>query len=418
MIDSRYVRYRPKPAANPFRQFILKMHGRCNLSCRYCYLYTKSDQRWRHRPAAMPARTIDVTAARIAEHARAHDLDRVDVVLHGGEPLLAGAGALRHAVTAVRREVGETADVRFSLQTNGTLLNRRYLRLFDELDVAVGVSLDGEAAAHDRNRADHRGGSHARVSRGLAELTRPEFRHLFQGLLCVIDLEQAPLSAYAALLAFDPPAIDLLLPHANWSAPPAGPPGAYAEWLTPIFDHWFGAPVRRTRIRLFEEMINVLLGGESAVESVGTTPIGMLVVETDGAIEQSDILAATYEGAADLGLNVFHDDFDSALRHPGIAGRQRGVRGIPSCCRPCRWAEVCGGGQYAHRYRGESGFDHRSVYCTDLDLLFQHIHRTLTNEIAALSAPFAVQYSPGCHLVLGKDAAQRKLSGRSGSPPL
>ena len=31
----------------PFRQFILKVHSRCNLSCSYCYVYEMADQAWR-----------------------------------------------------------------------------------------------------------------------------------------------------------------------------------------------------------------------------------------------------------------------------------------------------------------------------------------------------------------------------------
>jgi uncharacterized protein len=389
MIASHFGLPGPEPAATPFHQFILKVHSRCNLTCRYCYLYTKSDQRWRHRPPVMPDDIVQATAVRIAEHVRAHGLSGIEVILHGGEPLLAGRERLRRTVAAIRDEVGAAAHVRFSVQTNGTLLNRGFLELFGELGIGVGVSLDGQAAAHDRARPGSRGGSHAHVVRGLAELTRPRFRHLFCGLLCVVDLDQDPLAAYAALLAFAPPAIDLLLPHATWSSPPAGTPGAYAEWLIPIFDRWFEAPIRRTRIRLFEEIINVLLGGRSAVEGIGTAPAAMIVVETDGAIEQSDVLATAFEGAADLGLDVVHDDFDAALRHPRTAVRQRGVAGIPSECRPCRWAEGCGGGLYTHRYRSGSGFDHRSVYCVDLDHLFGHIHMALSEQISALAAASA-----------------------------
>ncbi|MFU0243436.1 FxsB family radical SAM/SPASM domain protein, partial [Streptomyces scabiei] len=39
----------------PFRQFIVKMHGRCNLACTYCYLYEGPDSSWRDRPAAASA---------------------------------------------------------------------------------------------------------------------------------------------------------------------------------------------------------------------------------------------------------------------------------------------------------------------------------------------------------------------------
>ncbi|MGI5231918.1 FxsB family cyclophane-forming radical SAM/SPASM peptide maturase [Actinoallomurus sp. CA-142502] len=386
MINGLIGRNRPIKKPTPFRQFILKVHSRCNLACTYCYLYTMADQRWRHRPPVMSARIADLAAARIAEHVRSHDLTDIAVVLHGGEPLLAGPDRLRHVVTAVRGAVGDAATVDFSLQSNGTLLDRRFLTLFDELGIRVGVSLDGDAAAHDRARRRPRGGSHAQVTRGLDALTGPEFGHLFSGLLCVIDLANDPIATYEALLAFSPPAIDLLLPHANWSNPPAGPAGAYAAWLIPIFDRWFHAPVRETRIRLFEEIINVLLGGASAVEGIGTSPAAMIVVETDGQIEQSDILAAAFDGAAYLGLDVGDDDFDAALRHPATIARQLGMTGIPGQCRECRWAAVCAGGHYSHRYQDQKGFDHRSVYCADLFALFDHIRTALVTALAARAA--------------------------------
>ena len=34
----------------PFRQFIVKMHSRCDLSCEYCYMYEMADSSWRTRP--------------------------------------------------------------------------------------------------------------------------------------------------------------------------------------------------------------------------------------------------------------------------------------------------------------------------------------------------------------------------------
>ena len=32
------------------RQFLLKVHSRCNLACDYCYVYQHADQSWRTRP--------------------------------------------------------------------------------------------------------------------------------------------------------------------------------------------------------------------------------------------------------------------------------------------------------------------------------------------------------------------------------
>src|ERR1700722_3738001 len=74
----------------PFREFVLKIHSRCDLACRYCYMYQMADQSWRSRPKRMSEATLDLVASRISEHARTHSLKMVRVVFHGGEPLLAG----------------------------------------------------------------------------------------------------------------------------------------------------------------------------------------------------------------------------------------------------------------------------------------------------------------------------------------
>jgi hypothetical protein len=56
----------------PFRQFILKVHSRCNLACSYCYVYEMADQRWRGLPRRMSQAVAGKTVERIAEHAERH----------------------------------------------------------------------------------------------------------------------------------------------------------------------------------------------------------------------------------------------------------------------------------------------------------------------------------------------------------
>ena len=54
----------------PFQEFVLKVHSRCDLACDYCYVYTMADQGWRGQPVRMSVAMIHQAAARIAEHAR------------------------------------------------------------------------------------------------------------------------------------------------------------------------------------------------------------------------------------------------------------------------------------------------------------------------------------------------------------
>lgn len=374
----------------PFREFIVKIHSRCDLSCKYCYMYEMADQSWRSRPKRMEPATVVALATRIAEHAAAYSLDSVQLVLHGGEPLLAGPDFIRQVVDTVRKAVEPATRLDVGLQTNGVLLDAGFLKLFDELGVQVGVSLDGDAGSHDRHRRRANGeGSHAAVVRGLDLLTSEPFKHLFSGLLCTIDPRNDPVGTYRALLAFQPPAIDFLLPHGNWSAPPPGRvPGApetpYGDWLLKIFDRWYHTAGPAPRVRLFSEIIKVLLGGSSASEEVGLSPIAMVVVETDGSIEQSDLLKSAYPGAPATGLHVARDSFDDVLRLPGVAARQIGDRALAGDCVTCGIRRVCGGGLYAHRYRAGSGFANPSVYCPDLLRLIPYIRDTVRADVTGL----------------------------------
>src|SRR5689334_5258923 len=52
----------------PFREFIVKVHSRCDLSCDYCYMYEMADQSWRDRPRRMSDEIAAWTATRIGDH--------------------------------------------------------------------------------------------------------------------------------------------------------------------------------------------------------------------------------------------------------------------------------------------------------------------------------------------------------------
>lgn len=367
---------------------MLKVHSRCNLACTYCYVYEGPDQSWRERPRAVPPEVVDAAARRIAEHAAAHRLRDVHVNLHGGEPLLTGPGPLVRYAAAVRRALAERAGqpcrLHVSVQTNGTLLTDGVVSELADSGIRIGVSLDGGLARHNSRRVDRRGlPAWSAATRGLRVLARhPD---AYAGILCTIDPATDPVEVYESLLEFAPPSLDLLLPHANWAAPP---PGAgtgssepYGRWLAAVFDQWFDAERVRTTIRLFTEIIGLLMGLPSGTEAVGTSPVVAVVVDTDGAIEQVDSLKTTYAGAPVTGFDVFRHAFDLALDHPGIAARQLGLAALSPTCRDCALVEVCGGGNYAHRFRADSGFLNPSVYCRDLEHLIRHIAERLSSAV-------------------------------------
>lgn len=130
--------------------------------------------------------------------------------------------------------------------------------------------------------------------------------------------------------------------------------------------------------------MQLLLGGAANSEVVGLAPARMVVIETDGSIEQEDTLKIAFDGAPATGLHLIRAPLDAALELPQIAARQIGARGLSGECRVCRIHQVCGGGLYSHRYREGTGFANPSVYCPDLMALIGHIRSRLATDIRSL----------------------------------
>ncbi|MEU2794003.1 FxsB family cyclophane-forming radical SAM/SPASM peptide maturase [Streptomyces sp. NPDC007100] len=384
----------------PFRQFVLKVHSRCNLACTYCYVYQGPDQSWRKRPARVPEDTMRRTAERIAEHVSAHGLRAIRVDLHGGEPLLAGPAALIGYARTVREALPDDCAVAVSVQTNGTLLTADALRRLASAGLTIGLSVDGGSARLNHRRVDHAGRSSWPAVRRAAGLLAGA-PAAYGGILCTIDVDTDPADVYRSLVALAPTSLDFLLPYGNWSEPPpgigpfAGPAGRvaravpYGEWLARVFDLWWdSSPGSRppVPVRLFGEIVALLLGAASRSESVGLSPLAVVVVDTDGSVQRIDSLKSAYAGAPDLGMDVFRHDFDEALNHPRtVAAQRRGLATLCQGCRRCPVVGVCGGGRYTDRYVDGSGFDHPSVYCADLEHLIRHIGDRLRRTVG--SAP-------------------------------
>jgi len=357
-------------------QYVLKVHGRCDLACDHCYVYQHADQSWRGKPKTLPAATARQVASRIAEHATAHRLDDVHVVLHGGEPLLLGHERLGRLLRMLRSLIEPVTRLNLRIQTNGVLLDEKLCGLFASHGVQVGVSLDGDRTANDRHRRFSDGrGSHDHVLRALSLLRKPEYRHLYAGILCTVDLDNDPIKVYEALLAEKPPGLDLLLPNATWDRPPRRPPNAhapYAEWLGRIHTRWI-ADGRPVPIRLFDSLRSAAEGYRSWTEAVGLDPVDLLVIDTDGGWEQADSLKTAFHGAPATGFNVFSHSVDDAAAHPGIAARRAGAASLCGTCQACPVVRICGGGLYAHRHRSPNGFSNPSVYCDDLKVLISRV---------------------------------------------
>lgn len=79
------------------------------------------------------------------------DVEQVHYCFQGGEPTVAGIDYFRRFIDKVN-ESNTDKKITYAIQTNGTLLNDEWIKLFKEHDFLVGLSLDGFIRNHDHFR--------------------------------------------------------------------------------------------------------------------------------------------------------------------------------------------------------------------------------------------------------------------------
>jgi uncharacterized protein len=142
------------------RLVVIQSTSWCNLNCSYCYVPNRKDT----------SRISDETLRLIFQKTLRSSLvhDPVEFLWHAGEPLMVGVEFYRQAFAYSRKYNVRHRTIKHAFQTNGTLINDEWCKLFKENDVNVGISIDGPEFIHDKSRVHWAGaGSHAKAVRGL-----------------------------------------------------------------------------------------------------------------------------------------------------------------------------------------------------------------------------------------------------------
>ena len=140
-------------------EIVIQPTSLCNLNCRYCYLPERTkDQKM--------SPTIIARLAQDIENLADPSQPPIQLLWHGGEPLACGyehfTGLLEPLEGLEKRGL-----IKHSIQTNGTLLNKRWCELFAQHQFNVGLSLDGPIWA-SKNRVDWQGReAYSRIIRGI-----------------------------------------------------------------------------------------------------------------------------------------------------------------------------------------------------------------------------------------------------------
>ena len=154
----------------------IEITNMCNLSCTYCYAETLLPGKLQPKNLFTNELYRD-TITKILSETKS---DFLDIVFHGGEPLLHSAEWFEEAcefATAKARLFGKT--INFSMQSNLTILRDAHIEVFKKYHVNIGVSLDGDKETHNAMR-----GSFTNTAINIKKLQN---LGLFSGVIVVVS---------------------------------------------------------------------------------------------------------------------------------------------------------------------------------------------------------------------------------------
>ncbi len=113
----------------------------CPLECTYCYVKNKNEE---IIATSLLKRFFNSLFS-------INKTDRLNIIWHGGEPLIAGISFYTEMCNYIRSEFPHI-NVEHSVQTSGWLINKEWCKFFKEYNFKIGISLDGPQHVHDIHR--------------------------------------------------------------------------------------------------------------------------------------------------------------------------------------------------------------------------------------------------------------------------
>ena len=365
------------------KTFFLRVSARCNLDCKYCYVFKHNDQSWRNLPSSISKINVLLFANRLRDYIHEVDLKDIYIIFHGGEPLLIGKPTILEFVDILSTSLSDLVNVEFSLQTNGVLLSDSFLKEAAERDIRISLSIDGPQSIHDKNRIKHNGvGSFDNVMRGIEMLQK--YPRLFQGVIGVIDPLSDPEELFSFYKINNLFNIDLLLPDANYNRPPIyreTSPNIYMKWLVKAFDIWFDS-YQCLSFKTYENILERLLGMDASSDFFGFGELNYITIETDGSYHTTDTLKVAYENASSIGCNINNATISEAISSSKVKEYNNLLKeeNLPNRCKLCNYKNICAGGSLPHRYSQNNQFDNPTIYCAEMKLLINHARNRLFDE--------------------------------------
>lgn len=353
-----------------FVPVIKPVGGSCNLHCAYCY--------FRQKEGGKTNTTVmgDGTLRSLID-ATCGNQKTVEFIWHGGEPLLAGIDFYHQVLEHESSWFSGEKRIYNSIQTNGTLVDERWVDFFSSNNFAAGVSLDGPAQFHDRVRG-------YRDGKGSFKKTMEAIHLLKEGgvlsdIICCISSVNCdfPDSIFDFFIAQGIKRLKFLQVQGRDQRDrllPCSITGEqYANFLIGIFKKWLKLDDPEVEIREIKSIVNLMLGGNFRECMFAGECYKYFTVYPDGSIYGCDSLPKVESmrfGHISEGLKQLE------ISPNFIKFRQR-MKELKKKCASCEWFHICRGGCLQDWWPDIFNPKTRNLFCEGLKKIFTTLQKAL-----------------------------------------
>jgi len=353
------------PADSGAFTLILEPTRQCNLRCMYCYSDCAS-------AGIMSGRTLRRAIESGVRYAEQRGFGQINVLWHGGEPLLAGLPFFRLA-TEIANGVSSTLSFHHFIQTNGLALDTDFCSFFRDHGFQIGLSLDGPSDLHDRMRIFPDGrGTHGLILKRLSLLEKHGLTMGFNAVVTRHSLGQEErLYRFFQDLGYGFRVNPVIPGMIGKSAPYLLQPGEYGQFLCALFQRWTATESRRIRVSPLDRYLKALLGGVPHECQQRSTCAGLQI----GVKPSGDVLLCSRFDAPVLG-NIHGMEIEEMLGAEWCKEIEQRSEKLSSC-RSCPFWNICHGGCPHNALVFCGNQMKKDPFCKDYQLIFGTLGRVL-----------------------------------------
>jgi len=356
----------------PLDLLVIQPSPFCNIDCSYCYLPERSNTN------KIKPETIEKLMERVLE---ANLIDRqVTVVWHAGEPLAVPLSYYRRYFQIIKANTPDHLTIRHSIQSNGMLITDEWCRFIKEKNISIGLSIDGPAFLHNKNRVTRAGkGTLAKALEGAALLQKHNIRF---HIIAVITAESCnyPDEIFNFFKELGVKYLGLNFEEVEGGNMSSSFQNGRSENVLAFLSRLYELQEQNDHKMIVREFMNSkqsIIGDPFAEHyrideamrfNHQTVPYAIISVDYQGNFSSfsPELLGQKSEIYGDFTLgNVYTDSFEDAFRTPKFILMNDDIQsGISKCKSTCEYYYVCGGGAPSNKYYENGSFDTTETnYC-------------------------------------------------------